>query len=55
MKIDIEKCVGCGACKANCPVDAIEEKEGKMVIDDNKCIRCGNCALMCGMDAVGND
>ena len=27
-KIDAEKCVGCGLCKDNCPVEAIEASRG---------------------------
>ena len=38
-KIDPEKCVGCGACKENCPAGAISEADGKCVIDAATCVR----------------
>ena len=37
----------CGACQAECPVDAISEGDGKYVIDADKCIECGACASTC--------
>jgi len=50
--IDKEKCVGCGACKDACPVDAISsDADGKMVIDPDKCISCGTCSAVCPVDA----
>ncbi|MDP8224119.1 MAG: NADH-quinone oxidoreductase subunit NuoF [Candidatus Lernaella stagnicola] len=48
-----EKCIGCGACKRVCPVDAIEgeKKEIHKILDD-KCIRCGQCFDACPVDAI---
>ena len=43
--------VMCGACAANCPVEAISEGDGKYVIDADKCIDCGNCAANCPVEA----
>jgi len=46
--IDPEKCIGCGACKKVCPVEAIEgEKKLPHVIDPAKCIKCGSCVDVC--------
>ncbi|MDR1044845.1 MAG: NADH-quinone oxidoreductase subunit NuoF [Candidatus Adiutrix sp.] len=46
--IDPEKCIGCGACKKVCPVEAIEgEKKLPHVIDTAKCIKCGSCIDVC--------
>ena len=33
-----DDCISCGACQAECPVDAISEGDGKYVIDADKCI-----------------
>lgn len=46
-----DDCVGCGACAANCPVEAIKEDGNKMVIDAEACIECGSCASVCPVGA----
>ena len=50
-KIDAEKCISCGACAADCPVEAITEGADAYVIDAEKCIDCGSCAGNCPVDA----
>ncbi|MCQ2394532.1 MAG: 4Fe-4S binding protein [Kiritimatiellae bacterium] len=51
-KIDPEKCVGCCACKDQCPAEAIAEQDGKCVIDADKCVDCGACAAQCPAEAI---
>ncbi len=51
VKINEEKCVGCGACTNVCAVEAIEIKKSKAVVND-KCIECGACILQCPVDAI---
>ena len=46
-----EDCIGCGACAADCPVDAISEGDGISVVDADQCIDCGNCADTCPVGA----
>ncbi len=46
-----DDCISCGACQAECPVDAISEGDGKYVIDADKCIECGACAGTCPVGA----
>ena len=44
-------CIACGACAADCPVEAISEGDGVYVIDADTCIDCGNCADNCPVGA----
>lgn len=45
-----DDCIACGACQAECPVDAISEGD-IYVIDPDTCIDCGACANVCPVDA----
>lgn len=46
-----DDCISCGACEAECPVEAIAEGDGKYCIDADKCIDCGTCADTCPVGA----
>ena len=47
-----DDCMACGACAADCPVEAISEGDGKYVIDSDVCIECGACAGSCPVEAI---
>ena len=53
--VDEEKCVACGICVEECPVDAIEMKDGTAWIDMDECIKCGKCHEVCPENAVRHD
>ena len=46
-----DECISCGACAAQCPVNAISEGENKYNIDPDVCIECGACADTCPVGA----
>lgn len=50
-----DKCISCGACAVNCPVEAITQGDGKYVINKEKCINCGTCAGVCPVQAPEED
>jgi ferredoxin len=50
-----DECIQCGACAAECPVEAISEGEDKYVIDPDTCIGCGNCAEVCPVGAPAEE
>ncbi len=51
--IEADKCIGCVACAAGCPVQCISgEKKKPHFISQEACIRCGHCVTVCPVDAV---
>ena len=52
LKIDQEKCLGCGICQRECPAEAITLKNKKAEIDFQKCLGCGRCIAICPQEAV---
>lgn len=47
------KCVGCGLCKRNCPVNCITGNIKELhQIDKSICIKCGLCASKCPVKAI---
>ena len=52
-QIEEEKCISCGICIQNCPVEAISwNDDGKAQIDTQICISCSKCISVCPQDAV---
>ena len=50
-----DECMSCGACAADCPVNAIAEGDGKYVIDADTCLSCGACAESCPVNAISEE
>lgn len=46
-----DDCISCGACEAECPVNAITAGDSKYQIDADTCIDCGSCAGVCPVSA----
>lgn len=49
--VDLEKCIGCGTCKADCPAANIAVKDGKAV-HGKWCLECGHCTAVCAQRAA---
>ena len=52
VRIDTDKCVGCGICVKTCPAHNIElkNKKAKIILDD--CLMCGQCTAVCPKEAA---
>jgi len=45
-----DRCIECGSCKEQCPVEAI--KEGSPYYITDACIDCGACVEVCPVNAI---
>jgi NAD-dependent dihydropyrimidine dehydrogenase PreA subunit len=53
LKLDTEKCIGCGRCMEVCPHQVFSLGEGKAVVTDlDACMECGACARNCPVNAL---
>ncbi len=51
VKVDEEKCTGCGLCVESCNVEAIKIEDDKAVISD-ECVECSVCIGECPQEAI---
>ncbi len=53
VKINKEKCNGCGNCVEVCPFGVLEIKNSKAVVKHpEKCRKCGACVSACSNNAI---
>ena len=53
LRLDTDRCAGCGLCETVCPHGVFLVEKGKARIQDREaCIECGACARNCPADAI---
>jgi len=52
IKVDEEKCDGCGICVQICPMDALRMKDTKPHMRYDECWYCGACVDDCPQQAI---
>lgn len=52
IRIDLEKCNGCGMCSRSCPYQAILMEAKRAVWVEDRCTLCGACLQSCKTEAL---
>ena len=52
FEVDEDKCVGCGACIALCPVNVLDLVDRMIVVNEEKCTHCELCIPSCPVFAL---
>lgn len=55
VKVDKNKCIGCGLCVESCPIGALDLVDGVAVVDPDKCTNMGACVKVCPTNALTLD
>ena len=51
IRVDREKCVGCGGCVDLCPRTAIKFTKDRASVDTQLCLECKTCVKVCPVKA----
>ena len=52
-RVDVSRCVACGACGSECPLGAVGVWRGCFArVDEARCVGCGKCARNCPADCI---
>ena len=50
--VDEDRCYGCAACIALCPVNALFLKDRLVIVDEPECTHCEHCIPLCPVHAL---
>ena len=52
VRVNIDKCDGCGTCFKVCIYDGLKMKNDKTMINQENCMGCGRCEIVCPNGAI---
>ena len=52
FEVDEDKCFGCGACIALCPVNVLDLVDRMILVNEKKCTHCELCIPSCPVSAL---
>ena len=52
FEVDEDKCFGCGACIALCPVNVSDLVDRMIIVNEEKCTHCELCIPSCPVSAL---
>ena len=52
VRVNQDRCAGCGICMYECPSGAIQMENGWAVIDHSRCTGCQTCVEVCPNEAI---
>ncbi len=53
LKLDGDRCIGCGRCLEVCPHGVFAMHESRAVLHDrDACMECGACSMNCPVEAI---
>ncbi len=52
FQVDADRCFGCAACIALCPVNALHLDDKLSVVEELECTHCNHCIPLCPVHAL---
>ncbi len=52
FQVDDDRCFGCAACIALCPVNALHLHDKLAVVEELECTHCNHCIPLCPVHAL---